>query len=137
MGLTKPMREAMKAGKEVDLKQYIDITPFSYNDYKDTYSVRSEAKSPADNPPPKTTIQQAAVLTLMGLGLTHAEANTFVCAALVEEQSGCPTAPIIARKAYQMYLANPQSTPQKSSPLSGLCGYESLKEAGVIENEAV
>lgn len=55
----------------------------------------------------------------------------------VEEQSGCPTAPIIARKAYQMYLANPQSTPQKSSPLSGLCGYESLKKAGVIENEAV
>lgn len=137
MGLTKPMREAMKAGKEVDLKQYIDITPFSYSDYRDTYSVSSEAKSPADNPPQKATVQQAAILTLMGLGLTHAEANTFVCSALAEEQSGCPTAPIIARKAYQMYLANPQPTSTKSSPLSGLCGYESLKEAGVIENEAV
>ena len=35
----------MKAGKEVDLKQYIDIAPFSFGDYKDNYSIAAETKS--------------------------------------------------------------------------------------------
>ena len=135
MGLTKPMREAMKAGKEVDLKQYVDITPFSYSDYKDNYTVAAEAKSPAAQPPRKPSVQEAATLTLMGLGLSHAEAASFVCAALAEDKSGCLAAPVIARKAYQFYLSKPVGEEPADSPLSGLAGYDSIKETGLIENE--
>ena len=127
MGLTKPMRDAMKAGKEVDLKQYIDIAPFSFGDYKDNYSIAAETKSPAVSPPKESTAQEAAIVTLMGLGLSQEEARSFVCAAMAEDESGCLAAPVIARKAYQMYLARPVSKEAPASPISGLRGYDSVK----------
>lgn len=133
MGLTKPMREAMKAGKEVDLKQYIDITPFSYSDYKDNYSIATEAKSPAAPPPKESTAQEAAIVALMGLGLSCEEARSYVCAALAEDKSGCLAAPVIARNAYQMYLAEPAKEKPACSLLSGLQGYDSIREAGLID----
>ena len=133
MGLTKPMRAAMKAGREVDLKQYVDITPFSFSDYKDNYSIAAETKSPAVQPPKEVTAQEAAIVTLMGLGLSQEEARSFVCAALAEDESGCLASPVIARKAYQTYLAQPVNKEAPPSPLSGLCGYGSVKEAGLID----
>ena len=136
MGLTKPMREAMKAGKEVDLKQYIDITPFSFSDYKDNYSIAAETKSPAVSPPKESTEQEAAIITLMGLGLSHEEARTFVCTTMAEDKSGCLSAPVIARQAYQLYLSRPEEEKTVPAPFSGLCGYESIKKAWLIEDEA-
>ena len=127
------MREAMKAGKEVDLKQYIDITPFSFSDYKDNYSIAAEAKSPATAPPKEATAQETATVTLMGLGLSCEEARSFVCTAIAEDKSGCLAAPVIARKAYQMYLIESVNEGSASTPLSGLCGYDSVREAGMID----
>ena len=123
----------MKAGREVDLKQYVDITPFSFSDYKDNYSIAAETKSPAVQPPKEVTAQEAAIVTLMGLGLSQEEARSFVCAALAEDESGCLASPVIARKAYQTYLAQPVNKEAPPSPLSGLCGYGSVKEAGLID----
>ena len=136
MGLTKPMREAMKAGKEVDLKKYVDITPFSYSDYKDNYSIATEVKNPAAVPPKQVSTQEAAAVTLMGLGLSYSEASSFVCAALAEDRSGCLAAPVIARKAYQMYLSGMPAAEPDCSQLAGLSGYDSLEEAGLIADEA-
>ena len=135
MGLTKPMREAMKAGKEVDLAQYIDIAPFSYSNFQENYSVAAESKSPATELPKAPSVQEAATVTLMGLGLSYAEATTFVCAALADDKSGCPAAPVIARNAYQLYISRPTNEETASSPLSGLVGYDAMKEAGVIADE--
>ena len=134
MGLTKPMREAMKAGKEVDLKQYIDIAPFSFSDYKDNYSIAAETKSPAVAPQKKATVQEAATVTLMGLGLSQEKARSLVCAAIAEDESGCMAASVIARKAYQMYLVEPAIKEPCANPLPGLCGYDSVKEAGLIDD---
>ena len=133
MGLTKPMREAMKAGKEVDLKQYIDIAPFSFSDYKDNYSIAAETKSPAVPPPKESTAQEAAIVTLMALGISREDAHSFVCAAMAEDRTGCLAAPVIARNAYQMYLAKPAKEEPAVSLLSGLQGYDSIKEAGLID----
>ena len=135
MGLTKPMRDAMKAGKEVDLAQYIDIKSFSCSNYQDNYSVAAESKSPATEPPKAHSIQEAATNTLMGLGLSYADASSFVCMALAEDKSGCPAAPVIARNAYQLYISRPTDEETASSPLSGLVGYDAMKEAGVIADE--
>ena len=133
MGLTKPMRDAMKAGKEVDLKQYIDIAPFSFGDYKDNYSIAAETKSPAVSPPKESTAQEAAIVTLMGLGLSHEAARSFVCAAMADDKSGCLAAPVIAQRAYQAYLAKPADEDAAGSSLTGLIGYEAVKEAGLID----
>jgi hypothetical protein len=52
---------------------------------------------------------------------------------MAEDESGCLAAPVIARKAYQMYLAQSVNKEPPVSPLSGLCSYESVKEAGLID----
>lgn len=136
MGLTKPMREAMRAGKEVDLKQYIDITPFSLGDYKDNYSIAAEAGTPSPAPPKEPAVQEAATVTLMGLGLSHSEASSFVCEVLAEDKSGCLESCVISRKAYQLYLSGNQAVETAGSPLAGLSGYDSIMEAGLIADEA-
>lgn len=133
MKLTKPMREAMKAGKEVDLKQYIDIASFSYRDYNDNYSVAAEVKSPAEKNPNEVNLQEAATVTLIGLGLSYKEARSFVCAALAEDKSGCLSAPVIARRAYQKYLSAASEEGLPEAPVLRLQGYESIKEAGLID----
>ena len=127
------MREAMKAGKEVDLKQYIDIAPFSFSDYKDNYSIAAEAKSPAAAPPKEAAAQEAAIVTLMGLGLSCEESRSFVCTAIAEDKSRCLAASVIARKAYQMYLTESVNEGSSGTPISGLCGYDSVREAGLID----
>ena len=73
-------------------------------------------------------------MTLMGLGLAHTEASSYVCAAMAEDKSGCLAATVIARKAYSLYLSQPAPEESEGSPLLGLKGYESVQKAGWIEN---
>ena len=42
---------------------------------------------------------------------------------------------VIARNAYQLYISRPTDEETASSPLSGLVGYDAMKEAGVIADE--
>ena len=135
MKLTEPMRNAMKLGKDVDLRKYVDITPFSYSDYKDNYSIAAESKTPAKEPPKVHSVQEAATVALTAFGISYAKASSCVCAALAEDKSGCPSSEIIARKAYDIYLSESTNAEVVSSPLSGLTGYDALKEAGVIADE--
>ena len=125
----------MKAGKEIDLARYIDMDSFSHDNFKDNYSVAAESKSPAEEPPKASSVQEAATITLMGLGLSHTEASSFVCAALAEDKSGCPASQTIARKAYQLYISGPTNVETVASPFSGQTGYDSMKKAGMIEDE--
>lgn len=137
MGLTKPMREALKAGKDVDLGQYVDIAPFTRRDYQDNYSIAAEAVSPSPEPESVPSVQETAVITLMGLGLSHSEASSFVCTALAGDLSGCPSAPVIAREAFRLYLSGATEEKKPDSPLSGLSGYESVEKAGMIADDTL
>ena len=121
------------AGRREDYDRLIDRLFYDYN-----YSIASERTAPAAAPADEKTVQEAATVTLMGLGLTHSQASTFVCTVLSDEKSRCPTAPLIAQKAYKLYLENPQKDESDgSSLLSGLCGYDSLKKAGMIDDDPV
>jgi hypothetical protein len=53
--------------------------------------------------------------------------------ALAEDKSGCLAAPVIAQRAYQVYLAKPADEDAGDSSLTGLIGYEAVKEAGLID----
>lgn len=133
MGLTKPMRDAIRAGKEVDLKQFVDIAPFSLEDYKETFSVAAEAKVPAQKPLEKVSIQKSAILTLMGLGLSHTDADNFVCRAITNLKE-CSHAAVIAREAYQLFLKHETQEPV-SAPLANMSGYNDILSAGLIDRE--
>lgn len=134
MGLTKPMRDAMRVGKEVDMKQFSDITPFCLKDYQEDFSVVSEAKAPAKKPPEKMNIQKAATLTLMGLGLSHADADKYVCHAIANLKD-CKQDTLIAQEAYRLFQKHEIQEPVKA-PLVGMKGYKDLNTAGLIDTAA-
>ena len=132
MGLTKPMRDAIRAGKEVNLQQFVDISPFSLQDYQEDYSVACEARKPATKPPEKKDIRKAAAITLMGLGLSQVDADKFVCQA-VAILKDCTQETIIAREAYQLFQKQEVQEPVPA-PLEGMSGYQNLLSAGLIDN---
>ena len=132
MGLTKPMRDAIRAGKEVNLQQFVDISPFSLQDYQEDYSVACEARKPATKPPEKKDIRKAAAITLMGLGLSQVDADKFVCQA-VAILKDCTQETIIAREAYQLFQKQEIQEPVPA-PLEGMSGYQNLLSAGLIDN---
>lgn len=132
MGLTKPMRDAMRAGREVDMKQFSDITPFNLKDYQDDFSVSKEANAPSAKPPEKVSVQKAATLTLMGMGLSHADADKFVCQAIATLKA-CTRDFMIAREAYQLFQKH-EVQEQVAAPLAEMKGYDDILAAGLIDN---
>ena len=131
MGLTKPMRAAMRVGKEVDMQQFKDIAPFHLQDYRNNYSVAADTKDAVERVPEKIDARKAATLTLMGLGLSQQEANSFVCNAIVNLKE-CAHETQIAREAYRLYTECQAQKPVPA-PLSGMSGYNDLLAAGVID----
>ena len=131
MGLTKPMRDAMRIGKDVDLQQFMDISPFSLKDYTDNYSVAAEAKNPVIPSRPKISLQDTATQTLLNLGLSYSVASSCVSWAIAKN-TNCVIPSRIAREAYDYYLRKPQSAKARPS-LNNLSGYEALKDAGFVE----
>lgn len=135
MGLTAPMRAAIRSGKDLDLMKYMDITPFSAADYLDNYSVAAEAQSPVKGPEKKAipVIDQAtAVLT--GLGLSYSEAKKYVliAAARHPESNKCSTIAVDAYELYQKQGA-PASETGGGGSLASLTGYNDAKDAGLID----
>ena len=131
MGLTKPMRAAMQVGKEVDMQQFKDIAPFHLQDYKNNYSIAADTKDAVKKVPEKMDARKAATLTLMGLGLSQPEANSFVCNAITCLKE-CAHETQIAREAYRLYTERKIQEPV-SVPLSGMSGYDDLLAAGMID----
>lgn len=136
MGLTRPMRQAIKAGKEVDLKQYIDITPFPAESRFDNYSVAAEAESPAS---PRQKQQRSyldiASETLMGMGLSYTDARKYASlAAAAHTEVTAP--PVIAVEGWTLYSNDKNTSIQKKKEpaLSGFAGYEQIRQAGLVDN---
>ena len=102
MGLTKPMAESIKSGREINLKSFLDLTPFTSEDYARLYpSAASSAEPP--KPADKGTIQQKATATLLGMGLIARDARHYVDLVLARHPD-CKSDAIIAREAYAEYL---------------------------------
>ena len=121
----------MRVGKDVDLQQFIDIAPFSLKDYSDNYSVAAEAKNPAKQPPAKPNIQESAVLTMMGMGLSYSDASACVSWAIAK-LANCTVPSQIAQSAYEYFNSRNRKLPEKA-PLDNLSGYDALLKAGFID----
>ena len=131
MGLTKPMRDALRIGKDVDLQQFLDIAPFSLKDYSDNYSVAAETKNPVKVPPVKPNIQEAAIVTMLGMGLSYSDANSCVSWAIAK-LANCTVPSHIAQTAYEYFNSRNRKLPEKA-PLDNLSGYDALLQAGFID----
>lgn len=143
LGLTKPMREAIKRGQELDVRRFVDISDFKAADY-----VRSCGASRSDTdirparpgPVPKTTVLDEAVVTLMRLGLSHGSARNYA-ASVFAEKNGHVEAFQIAQEAFLKYTADSSSRAdarsQAGNPLAKAHGYDDLVNSGLIAEEAV
>ena len=138
MGLTRPMRQAIRAGKEVDLKQYVDITPFTAEDRYDHYSMTAESKAPAPSPAdaPKKSHLDAATETLMGMGLSYADARKYASVAAAKH-SEVTVPSVIAVEGWTLYSAdqkNSSDCEKKEPALTDLAGYDQIRHAGLIDD---
>ena len=106
MRLTLEMRRALLSGKEVNLHQYLDLTPFKIKDF---HQAVQQDINPPEPPAPDPEIvctpdvREQAVLTLLGLGLDRPTAIKHVNRSLARIP-GCTHATILARDAYDDYL---------------------------------
>lgn len=143
LGLTKPMREAIKRGQELDVRRFIDISDFKAADY-----VRSCGVSQSDTdihpykpcPAPKSTVLDEAVVTLMRLGLSHNKARNYA-ASVLAEKNGHTEAFQVAQEAFLKYAAdgspNDDACIQTESPLTLAHGYDDLVNSGLIAEEVI
>ena len=136
LGLTKPMREALRTGKELDLQKFTDIHPVHYRQFLDHYSVQAEKEKPAEVPEKKTGIYEKATLTLMGLGVDYREASALVLKA--QEKLGVGAkAEQVAKQAYTELMSGPEMESIDSNDLRKNSGYEELVKNGVIETDVL
>ena len=134
LGLTKPMREALRTGKELDLQKFTDIHPVHYKQFLDNYSMQAEKEKPAEIPDAKTSVYEKATLTLMGLGIEYREASLLVLK--MQEKLGTDVrAEIIAKRAYAEFLSIGERKENRDDDLRNSNGYEELMRNGAIENE--
>ena len=102
LGLTKRMVNALKSGRELNLKDFLDLTPFTAEDYRRLYP-DSATKAKPPQPLDKRTVQQKAFSTLLGMGLEGSDARHYVDLVLARHPD-CQSDTIIAREAYAEYL---------------------------------
>ena len=134
LGLTKPMRDALRTGKELDLQKFTDIHPLHYRQFLDNYSVEAEKQVPIETGEKKTSVFEKATLTLMGLGIEYRQASTLVLK-LQEKLGNGAKAEQLARKAYAEYVAGAGSVEKDPDDLRACNGYEDLLKNGSIDSE--
>ncbi len=104
MRLTKEMRSALRSGKDVNLKQYLDLTPFNMDDFKRAATQEIDPpESPAPIPVAKPDIREAAILALMAFGIDRPAAMQHVNRAIASLPA-CTQPHLLAREAYGIYL---------------------------------
>ena len=136
LGLTKPMREALRTGKELDLQKFTDIHPVHYRQFLDHYSIHAEQEKPAEVQEKKTGIYEKATLTLMGLGVDYREASALVLK--VQEKLGVGAkAEQVAKQAYADFMSGRETKSSDSCDLRKSSGYEEMIKNGVIETDVL
>ena len=143
LGLTKPMRDAIKQGHDVDVKQFADISDFKASEYIHSCAVTpSDAGFHPEKPQniPKTSVLDEAVVTLMRLGLTHDTARSYAVSVYAQKE-GEAEAFYIAQQAFIKYNSDLTTDPSgdtpgtENPPFNDVHDYEGFVNAGFIDEE--
>ena len=106
MKLTLEMRKSLRSGKDINLQQFLDLTPFRADDFRQTISQDINPPEPqAPVPVPKPDLREMAVQALLAFGLDRPRAMNCVNRALARLPS-CSHSSILAREAYHDFLQN-------------------------------
>ena len=128
MKLTLEMRRSLLSGKDINLQQYLDLTPFRADDFKQTITQEINPVEPAAPVPvPKPDLREMAVQALLAFGLDRPRAMNYVNRALARFP-GCSHSSILAREAYHDFLQNQDK--EKTSTVS----VKKVLTAGYAEN---
>ena len=104
MKLTLEMRKSLLSGKDINLQQFLDLTPFHAEDFRQT--INQSINDPEPNAPsPISTpdLREMAVQALLAFGLNRPAAMNYVNKTLARFP-GCCHSTILAREAYQDFL---------------------------------
>lgn len=130
MKLTLGHRKALLSGKEVNLKQYLDLTPFSAADFRNT--IVNSLEPPAPVHVSKPDLRETAVQALCSFGIDRPSATKCVNRALAKFP-GCTHSSVLAREAYDDYLRN-QSSSKPSAKSSSSSSKSMALTNGYAEN---
>ena len=104
MRLTLEMRRALLSEKDINLEQYLDLTPFKPIDFKNTIVQSINPPEPkAPEPVQKYDIRETAVQALLAFGIDRPSASKHVGRILAKNPSYTQSS-VIAREAYNDYL---------------------------------
>ena len=135
MRLTREMRAALRSGKEINLQQYLDLTPFKLEDFKQATDSINPPEPPAPAPIAKPDLREATIQALLTFGITRPEGMKLVNRAIAKNPS-CTHSTILAREAYSLYLQTSIAQiplPASSSDLPALSSsYAENKANGFI-----
>ncbi len=134
MKLTLEMRRSLLSGKDINLQQYLDLTPFRADDFKQTITQEINPVEPAAPVPvPKPDLREMAVQALLALGLDHPRAMNCVNRALARFP-GCSHSSILAREAYHDFLQNQDKEKTSTIPIKKVltAGYAENLSNGLI-----
>lgn len=136
MRLTLEMRRALLSGKEINLQQYLDLTPFKASDFMNTVTTDiNPPEPPAPEPVRKQDILELSIQALLAFGIDRPSASRHVGRILARNPKATHSS-IVAREAYSDYLqyleAN-DSQPDASDNTAMLAdSYESNLALGMI-----
>ena len=118
MRLTLEMRRALLSGKDINLQQYLDLTPFRASDFRNTITQDMDPpEPPAPAPVQKHDIRELAVQALLAFGLDRPSAAKHVDIVLIKNP-GYTHSSIVARNAYDRFLQTSADTgPPPESPV--------------------
>ncbi|MBR3431887.1 MAG: ATP-binding protein [Clostridia bacterium] len=106
MKLTLEMRRSLLSGKDINLQQYLDLTPFRADDFKQTITQQINPPEPdAPVPVSKPDLREMAVQALLAFGLDRPRAMNHVNRTLARFP-GCSHSSVLAREAYDDFLQN-------------------------------
>ena len=114
MKLTLEMRRSLLSGKDINLQQFLDLTPFRAEDFKQ--AILQDINPPEPEPPipvQKPDLREIAVQALLAFGLDRPRALNYVNRALARFP-GCSHSSILAREAYHDFLQNQDKEPKPS-----------------------
>lgn len=133
LGLTKPLRDAMRRGEDVDLNA-LEIASIHAKTWESAPADLEKTKA-AVHTVPKESVHQDAVARLLLLGIAKKEAEEAVILVMGDMKENAP-AELVARKAAMLCFQD-SHTSKSQSKTNVPTGYDKLKESGMIASEEV
>ncbi|MCC8151131.1 MAG: hypothetical protein LIO96_06670 [Lachnospiraceae bacterium] len=133
LGLTKPLRDAMRRGEDVGLNA-LEMASIHAKTWESVPSDVEKAKA-AIHTVPKESIRQDAVARLLLFGIAKKEAEEAVILVMDDMKENAP-AELVARKAAMLCLQDGHGS-KSHSKTDVPTGYDRLKENGMIASEEV